>query len=135
MLKIYHGRCHCGGVELTAEFDLDAGTEKCNCTYCRRVRLWSVRTAPEQVSVTNGRELLTDYCVRMPNVHHFFCSRCGVHMYDRIDPPNMQNASYCNVNLACLDDLTVEDWVMAPMSIVDGLHDHWEQTPDEARHL
>ena len=59
MLKIYHGRCHCGGVELTAEFDLDAGTEKCNCTYCRRVRLWSVRTAPEQVSVTRSFWLVT----------------------------------------------------------------------------
>jgi len=39
------------------------------------------------------------------------------------------------INLACLDDLTPENLVNAPIEYQDGKHDLWEQTPAEVRHL
>jgi hypothetical protein len=39
------------------------------------------------------------------------------------------------VNLACLDDATVEELVEAPVRYEDGRNNNWESPPTETRHL
>ena len=48
----------------------------------------------------------TEYLGRNPAAHHFFCPRCGIHVYDRVDVPNMLGRPY--VECECrfrLDDV------------------------------
>ena len=79
MRKTYTGSCHCGAVRFEADLDLSAGTVKCNCTFARKLRLWSVRAAPEAFRLIDGEAELTDYRGSNPVAHHLFCRHCGVH--------------------------------------------------------
>ena len=61
MLKTYSGSCHCGVVRFEVDLDIAAGTGKCNCTLCVKMRLWSVQTDPEAFRLIAGEADLTDY--------------------------------------------------------------------------
>jgi hypothetical protein len=129
------GGCHCGAVRFEAAIDLAAGTVKCNCSICLKARMWSARVAQGDFRVTAGEAELVDYRGRNPVAHHFFCRRCGVHPFARVDMPNMSGAPYVNVSVVCLDDLEVAALVAAPVTYCDGANDDWGHAPAEVRHL
>ncbi|SDA79292.1 GFA family protein [Sinorhizobium sp. NFACC03] len=135
MLKTYRGSCHCGAVRIEADMDISAGTGKCNCTICVKMRLWSVVVKPEAFRLIAGEEALTDYRGRNLVAHHFFCSQCGVRPFERIDAPNMTNETYYNINVACLDGVDIDELVSAPVTYCDGLNNNWGSMPAEVRHL
>lgn len=135
MQKTYTGSCACGSVRFAARFDLSAGTGKCNCTFCRKMRLWSVEVGVEGFTLLSAPDALRDYQGKNPVAHHFFCPICGIHPFDRIDLPNMSGAVYYNIALACLDDLDPGELAAAAVTYFDGLHDAWDQSPAETRHL
>ena len=54
MLRTYKGSCHCRAIRFEADVDISAGTDKCNCTYCAKVRLWSVEATPDTFRITAG---------------------------------------------------------------------------------
>ena len=89
MLKTYTGSCHCGAVRFKAEVDISAGTGKCNCTICAKMRLWSVSVKPETFSLIAGHADLTDYQGKNLVAHHLFCKRCGVRPFEWVDVANM----------------------------------------------
>ncbi len=76
-----HGvaRCHCGGVEIEAEFP-SRFVAHCYCQSCRVAHAAGVVTwigfKRAQVRFTRGEELLRDY-VSSPGTHRKFCGRCG----------------------------------------------------------
>ena len=130
--RVYQGGCHCGALRIEVELDRSAGTIKCNCSYCAKSRFWLARADPRDFRVSGEA---TDYRGRNPVADHFFCPRCGIHVYDRIEVPNALGRPYINVSVACLDDLDVEEWVAAPVRYCDGLNNDWASTPEETRHL
>ena len=134
MRRLYHGSCHCGAIRFEVAADVAAGTEKCNCSICTKMRLWSVKVAPEALRLIAGAEEIADYTFGSGVAHHFFCRRCGVRPYERVDLPP-PGAPYLNINLMCLDDLDLQEVIAAPVLYMDGLHDAWERVPAEIRHL
>src|SRR5580693_6904946 len=87
MLRTYAGSCHCGAVRFEAVVDISAGTGKCNCTLCTKMRLWSVDVKPEAFRLVAGESDLADYRGNNPVAHHLFCRRCGVRPFEWVDTP------------------------------------------------
>lgn len=137
MKRTYHGSCHCGAVTFEADIDLDQGTAKCNCTFCWKQRMWNAgHLRPGDFRLLTGQDALADYGKSgdWGETHHRFCSRCGIatHGHGRIEA---MGGDYVSVHLAALDDLPVDDLVAAPVRYMDGLHDDWQNTPNQTRHL
>jgi hypothetical protein len=132
MKSVHQGGCHCGALRFEVELDLSAGTAKCNCSYCAKSRFWLARVGPGDIRVSGEA---TEYCGRNPVAHHFFCPRCGIHVYDRVGVPNMLGRPYVNVSVACLDNLDVDELIASPVRYGDGLNNAWGSTPKETRHL
>ena len=135
MLKTYTGSCHCGAVRFEADVDVSAGTGKCNCTICTKMRLWLVDVKPDAFRLVAGEAELTDYRGRNLDAHHVFCRRCGVRPFEWVDLPQARGGKYYNVNVTCLDGLDIEELVSAPVTYFDGLNDRWDKVPLEVRHL
>jgi len=135
MLKTYAGGCHCGAVRFEADLDISAGTGKCNCTICVKMRLWAVDATPATFRLIAGEDQMTDYRGKNPVAHHLFCRHCGVRPFERVDMPNMTGGVYYNVNIACLDGVDIDELMAAPVSYYDGLHNNWGEAPAETRHL
>jgi hypothetical protein len=134
MLKTYGGGCHCGRVRFETDVDISAGTVKCNCSICAKMRLWSVTATPEAFRLLQGRDDLIDYQFNSKVAHHVFCRHCGVRPFQRVVLPPPR-ATYYNVSVACLDGVDIDELVSAPVTHVDGLNGDWDSTPKEIRHL
>jgi hypothetical protein len=135
MLRTYTGSCHCGSIRFEADVDISAGTGKCNCTICTKMRLWSVDAKPEVFRLVAGEADLTDYQGNNKVAHHVFCKHCGVRPFEWVDMPNMSGSKYYNINVACLDGVDIEELVAAPVTYYDGRNDNWGAKPAETRHL
>jgi len=135
MLKTYTGSCHCGAVRFEADVDIGAGTAKCNCSICTKMRLWSVKTRPENFRLICGDADLTDFRGNNPVAHHTFCRHCGVRGFEWVDTPNMTGHKYYSINVACLDDVDLDELMAAPVAYIDGRNNNWGETPAETRHL
>lgn len=132
-MKTYTGSCHCGRVAFQAALDLSAGTMRCNCSYCRKMRVWIVRAPLSEFRYLKGGEDVTSYRTRADGEGEFqFCPTCGVRIGTRFDRPNGRRTF--NIEVGVLD-ATVEELLAAPVIWCDGLNDAWASQPAEVRHL
>ncbi|HEX6927817.1 MAG TPA: GFA family protein [Gammaproteobacteria bacterium] len=141
MKKTRTGSCHCGAVRFECDLDLDAGTRKCNCSYCTKTRLWKAFALDGEFRLVSGEEMLSDYQASPSNwpkgnVHHYFCRHCGVRGFSKgyleMEP---FNGWFHAINLATLDNVTDEELVAAPVIFEDGRNDAWDRPPAETRQL
>lgn len=135
MMKTYTGSCHCGAVRFECDLDLAAGTTRCNCTFCRKARLWmAFAKGSGALRLLQGADMLSDYRYTPPSkpapfLHLLFCSHCGVRPFARGGPLPGFGDEFHAVNLGCLDDATDEELAQAPVHYADGRNDDWAATP------
>lgn len=134
MKKTCHGSCHCGAVRHEADIDFAAGSGKCNCSYCAKLRLWGVHIKPEAFRLLAGEAALSVYRFGTRRVQHPSCKHCGVHVFDQGDIAEA-GGKFVTGNLACLDDADLQDFVQAPLRYLDGRANNWLNPPAETRHL
>ena len=131
-MRTYKGSCHCGSVAFEVEADLQAGTRKCNCSYCTKARSWFVLVPPHQFRLAGAPDLVP-YSFGAQTLLHLFCPTCGIHAFgrsnDQIIPSDM---AWVYVNVAALDDFSAEELRKAPVLAVDGRHDDFGQAIDAA---
>ncbi|MFL6713634.1 MAG: GFA family protein [Sulfurifustis sp.] len=135
MKKTYTGSCHCGKVRYEANLDLSQGTGRCNCSYCAKVRNWSVMTKPVDFRLLTDEKDLGDYqfTEESPN-HHFFCKHCGVRMFTR-GYVEAIGGDFISVTIATIDNLSDKERAELPVRFMNGRNNDWFSTPAETRHL
>ena len=132
-MKTYHGSCHCGAVRYEADIDIAAGTIKCNCSVCTKMRFWAAVIPPAQFRLIKGGDALGEYRFHTKRDGHYFCRHCGINVWSTGDAP--RTGPFYAVTVASLDDMPVEELIAAPVRYIDGRNDNWVTPPDEVRHL
>jgi hypothetical protein len=110
------GACHCRGVRFTVELPAVLRGARCICSICRMKGVVMVAASADALRVTEGEQLLTVYQFNTMAAKHYFCSRCGIHLYHqrRVDPTQI------GVNAACLDGVSPYDFPEVP--VADGVN-------------
>jgi len=133
MTKTYHGSCHCGAVRFEADVDLAAGTIKCNCTFCTKVRMWEVHLKPEAFRLVAGADALATYRFG-ERFEHPFCRHCGVRGFG-FGYVEELGGDVVYLHLATLDDLPPAALAEAPIHYANGRENLWWEPAPEFRHL
>ena len=112
--KTYTGSCHCGAVKFEATTSLDK-TISCNCSMCLRKGALLTFVAPKQFKLLSGEAAQTDYQFNRKNIHHLFCSTCGVSSFGH--GTGHQGQPMYAINVRCLDGVDIDQLKVTP---VDG---------------
>jgi hypothetical protein len=133
----YHGSCHCGAVRYEAEFDLAAGSNRCNCSLCSKARAWFLFVRGDKFKLTAGEDLLSNYewvpsGRSEPGLTYRFCSRCGIRLYATGELAQLGGRFYA-IHVPTLDDVDREELVNAPLNFIDNAHDRMDGAPADIR--
>ena len=133
----YKGSCHCQAVKYEASFDLDAGTNRCNCSLCSKARAWFLFVRGENFELTAGEDVLSTY-EWVPEgrsesgLRYRFCSTCGVRLFATGELAQLGGRFYA-IHVPTVDNLDREQLVNAPLNFVDNAHDRMDQAPADTR--
>jgi hypothetical protein len=105
-LTTYRGSCHCGQVTFEVKMDLALPVVTCNCSICQRTGTMLSFVPASSFSLLGGEESLTDYQFGRKNIHHTFCSRCGVKSFAR--GTGQDGKPIVAVNVRCLEDIDLD---------------------------
>lgn len=130
-LKTYSGSCHCGDVRYETELDLAEGSNRCNCSYCAKVRAWfAFAKGGERFRITAGTP--AEYRWTPPGREHpfltfAFCGHCGVRIFGRGELDAL-GGTFHAVSVPTLD-LEEAEREAIPVRYVDGRNDRYDDAP------
>lgn len=102
--RTYNGSCHCGRVRYEVTMELGE-VIACNCSLCGRKGHYLTFVGQDQFKLLSGDDALTDYQFNTKNIHHLFCSTCGVGSFMRGIGP--QGQPMISINVRCLEGVDV----------------------------
>lgn len=115
--QVLHAACHCGrvrfDVRLSEHFN---SARRCNCSFCRMRGAVVVSARMDDIRITAGEDVLTEYRFNTGTARHYFCSACGIYTHHQ----RRSNPSQYGVNVACLENVSPFDFREVPVS--DGVH-------------
>ncbi len=114
-LSTYSGGCHCGKVRYEVKLDLSQPAITCNCSICSKTGTMLQFIPVAQFELLSGEDLLTNYRFHKKQIHHVFCSVCGVRSFARGVDPNGNEIRAINVR--CLDNVDLQQ---VPTQHFDG---------------
>ncbi|MGG7604118.1 GFA family protein [Massilia sp. BKSP1R2A-1] len=132
-MKTRHGSCHCGSIRFEADIDLAAGTIKCNCTICSKMRFWAAQVPSERFRLRSGAGSLREYRYHTRRDAHYFCGNCGINVFSTGESAAL--GAFHALAVVCLDDVPPEELLAAPVRYLDGLNDNWVTPPSQTGHL
>ena len=90
--------------------------------------------APGGFRLLQGQDQLRDYGKDWGegNIHHRFCSRCGVNLYGHGYIAEA-GGGFVSVLVNTLDDASIDELVSGPVHHADGRHDNWMNPPADTR--
>jgi hypothetical protein len=81
--KTYEGSCHCGAVRWSVTMAPPEKAFAGNCSICMRTG-WLLAFLPaKSFRLRSGEDAVRDYQFGKQNIHHFFCTTCGVRSFSR----------------------------------------------------
>ena len=113
-VQSYQGSCHCGNVRYEVNTDLSS-VMACNCSICSRSGYLLTFVPEDQFKLLAGKDATTDYQFNKKNIHHRFCSTCGVRSYAHGTGPG--GRAMVAINVRCLEGVDPGNLEITP---VDG---------------
>ncbi|WP_409478851.1 GFA family protein [Pseudobdellovibrio sp. HCB154] len=101
----YTGGCHCGKVKYEVEMNIDKPLS-CNCSICQMKGTLLSFVPANEFKLLKGQDSLTDYQFNKKQIHHLFCSTCGVASFAIGTAPNGQEMRA--INIRCLDGIDLD---------------------------
>ena len=110
----HKGSCHCGRVRFVCELDPAAGRLSRDGSMGVKGRLWLAMVPTAGFDVLRGETALNSYECG-DRIRHYFCAACGIAPFVEIGCGPSPGSGQAQgrglaVNLACLDDITPNDW-------------------------
>lgn len=103
--RTYRGSCHCGSVKYEVETEL--GTVlSCNCSICSRAGYLLAFVPAQQFKLLSGQDAQRDYQFNKKNIHHLFCTTCGVRSFGHGKGPD--GSEMYAINVRTLDGVDLD---------------------------
>jgi hypothetical protein len=103
--KTYTGACHCGAVAFTVELDTSTAL-KCNCSICTKLGAVWAFAPKDKFKLTSGAAKQGDYQFGKKQLHHRFCTACGVESYAEGTAPD--GTATVGINLRSIEAIDVD---------------------------
>ncbi|HRO66776.1 MAG TPA: GFA family protein [Pseudobdellovibrionaceae bacterium] len=87
----------------------------CNCSICSKKAHLLAFAPDSNFTLLSGDEVLKSYQFRKKNIHHSFCSECGIGTFGT--GTGKDGVKMRAINVRCLDDIDVSKF---PVTHVDG---------------
>ena len=132
-LETYTGSCHCGAIRFQADLDLDQGSNRCNCSYCAKVRAWfAFAKGAERFRLLDGGGVSeyrwTPPGHSEPHLTFTFCRTCGVRTFARGELESL-GGTFHAVHVPALD-LSPEQFAAIPVRYLNGRDGRYDQAPE-----
>lgn len=131
-LATYTGSCHCGAISFETDLDLDEGSNRCNCSYCAKVRAWfAFAKGAERFRLTHGAGVSeyrwTPPGYSEPHLTFTFCRTCGVRTFARGHLESLGGAFHA-IHVPTLD-LSPDQFAAIPVRYLDGREGRYDHAP------
>ena len=132
-VETYTGSCHCGAIRFEADIDLGEGSNRCNCSYCAKVRAWfAFAKGAERFRLLDGSGVSqyrwTAPGQPGPHLTFTFCGTCGVRTY-ACGTLESLGGTFHAISVPTLA-LSPEELAAIPVRYVNGRDGRYDEAPE-----